>query len=286
MKLLIHGIQDLVLDAGTVSEKKDNFIISPPTNTMFDQIWNWLESHPRKYFGYNNWAFGIGATALCYRWGTYLAALMDENKPIHPHAGASHSAVSMISQNEMMRINIEASSNLARLLEKLHKDEHNAIDFILRAYDWLPMPQKQVKRKWEAVAIIYKTLEIYKDHLQEYAKERSEQAVKFPYRSLANTITVLAYRNGEVENVHAGKGAAYSLDHRRFTQSQSRKVVRGIAEHLSALFTAKPLWQDNLSIPEKWPSCLAGLPYVMFYPYDWSLSQLSSEIIHNKEWCK
>jgi hypothetical protein len=37
---------------------------------------------------------GIGATALCLRWGTYLAVLLDEHKPIDPGAGSP--ATSMI----------------------------------------------------------------------------------------------------------------------------------------------------------------------------------------------
>lgn len=285
MKLLVHAIKELILDAGTITEKDGQFIILPPAQHMFDQMWNWLECHNRKNTGYHHWALGIGATALCYRWGTYLAVLMDKNKPIDPRVSVPQNTFSMISQDEMMRINIEASSNLAKLLENLHKDEYKTIDFILRAYDWLPMPQRQVKRNWKTVAMIYKTLEVYKDSLQIYTKDILNQAVKFPYRSLANTITVLAYRNGEVENVHAGKAAACCLNYRRFSQNQSRKVLRTIAEQLSAVFTTKPLWLDDPAIPGEWPNNLGGLPYVAFYPHDWSLSKSSSEIVLKKEWC-
>jgi hypothetical protein len=63
---------------------------------------------------------GIGATALCLRWGTYLAVLLDEHKPLDPRIGSVE--ISMISDSEMKRINLEFSANLARLIRMLHEE--------------------------------------------------------------------------------------------------------------------------------------------------------------------
>ena len=40
---------------------------------------------------------------------------------------------------------------------------------------------------------------------------------EYPYRTLANAIINLAYRNGPIEEIHAGKAGTYSLTHRRMT---------------------------------------------------------------------
>jgi hypothetical protein len=282
MDFPIQVMNDLVLNAGTVAVQSDKYILTPPEITLFDQLWDWLGRHPRKNYGIRNYALGIGATALCFRWGTYLAALMDENKPLDPRA--ENGNISMISDGEMKRINIEASYNLARLLEKLHADEYEAFDFMLRAYDWLPMPRKSVKPNWRSIQTIYAVLECYQRVAQPFFVERSAQVIQHPYRALANTIVVWAYRSGKVEDVHAGKYAPYSLTHRRFTPRQTREILRGTAEHLSAVMSAKPAWDTTLpEVTDPWPQRLAGLPYATFYPSEWSLDQSSAQVTLIKE---
>ena len=102
MDLRIQVTDDLVLNAGTVAVQSDEYILTPPEITQFDQLWDWLSRHPRKNYGIRNYALGIGATALCFRWGTYLAALMDENKALDPRAESGN--ISMISDQEMKRM--------------------------------------------------------------------------------------------------------------------------------------------------------------------------------------
>ncbi len=285
LELMVQVKDDLVLNAGKVTVESDRYILTPPETSLFDQLWNWLAEHPRRDYGIHNYALGIGATALCFRWGTYLSVLMDENKPIDPRAAEGN--ISMISNREMKRINIEASYNLAFLFEKMHSNENETLDFILRAYDWLPMPHKRIKPDWKNIRTIYAFLASYKNFVDPFYQERSEQAIKHPYRALANVLSVLAYRNGDIENVHAGEGAAYPLTHRRFTFHQSRDILRGTAEHLSAALAAKPAWDSTLpNISEPWPQRLAGLPYITFYPWDWSLDQSSASVTLLKEWCQ
>jgi hypothetical protein len=273
------------LNAGTVTAQADEYVLTPPETTLFDQLWEWLAAHPRKYYGLRNYMLGIGATALCFRWGTYLACLMDENKPLDPRT--ADSSTSMIADEEMKRINIEASYNLARLFEKMHQDEPQALDYILRAYDWLPMPSKSVKPKREGTRIIYAVLANYTQFLEPALREYSERAGQHPYRSLANMVTALAYRNGEVENVHAGKQNAFSLTHRRFSPRQTRDVLRSIAAHLSVMLAIKLVWDATIpGMSEPWPQRLAGLPYLTSYPRDWSLNQSSALVTLLKKWCE
>jgi hypothetical protein len=144
MNLDVDMSESLTLRAGLVSKGNDRLLIIPPDQSMFDQLYAWLHQRPVPTVGFNYWVLGIGATALCLRWGTYLAVLMDCTKPIDPRA--REPLTSMISEQEMKRINIEASSNLARLLRMWYEDEDKCFDTLRRAYEWLPMPQRRVKR--------------------------------------------------------------------------------------------------------------------------------------------
>jgi hypothetical protein len=74
------------------------------------------------------------------------------------------------------------------------------------------------------------------------ADQASSMPLTHPYHTLANTIVNMVYRNGAIENIHAGKGVLLSLTHRRFTDSQSRKVIRQSAESLSPFVCDFPLW--------------------------------------------
>jgi hypothetical protein len=114
--------------------------------------------------------------------------------------------------------------------------------------------------------------------------EASENAIAHPYRSLANAIISLAYRNGPIENIHAGSGTAYRVTHCRFTTSQTREVIRFASERISAIISACPLWYERLPDLPPWPQRLAGLPFIMLYPEHWSLTEISSQIRLEKEW--
>lgn len=267
------------LDAGSIIENGDVYLIVPPEKTMFGQLNDWLLQQPTPNIGLNNWALGIGATALCIRWGTYLSVLMDETKPVDQRA--KDGFTSMISNQEMKRINIEASSNFSYLLKKMYEDEFEAFDLLLRAYEALPMPQKRVKRERQAHEIIIGTMMVVNSN--EFA-ERSKIAVANPFRSIANMIVNLSYRNGPIENIHAGSEFGYSLKNCRFTNKQMSTVVRFSAEHLSGIMGGMPIWDKNIPGVTEWPQRLAVLPLSVFYPRDWSMTESSSHIKLQKEW--
>ena len=64
---------------------------------------------------------GVAAAALTLRWGSYLVALLDHDKPVWPEVHAQ--MTSRISDSEMARINIEASAGLAAWIELRREDE-------------------------------------------------------------------------------------------------------------------------------------------------------------------
>ena len=121
--LSVQVTRSLSLDAGSWCTEGKATILRAPAVTIFDQVadWLWRQTQPPDSTRLGMQMIGIGAAALCLRWGTYLAVLLDESKPLDPRARSPE--ISMISDNEMKRINIEFSFNLARLIQMLHEDE-------------------------------------------------------------------------------------------------------------------------------------------------------------------
>jgi hypothetical protein len=72
MNLQVQLNQEFLLDMGAVNEETDQYVLLPPDKSQFDQLVEFLQSHPQKSNSFNRWVLGIGATALCFRWGTYL----------------------------------------------------------------------------------------------------------------------------------------------------------------------------------------------------------------------
>jgi hypothetical protein len=69
------------LQAGNVEVENRLITISPPSPSMFDQLLDWLETRSlRTPVELDPEMMGVGATALCLRWGTYLAILVDESR--------------------------------------------------------------------------------------------------------------------------------------------------------------------------------------------------------------
>lgn len=263
--LWVPVVDDFRLNAGEIDQRQDRLSIRPPKEPLFGQLCAWLGEQPDPAIGYPAWALGIGATALCLRWGTYLCVLLDESKPVDPRA--ADSTVSMIDDQEMMRINLEASANLARLLVRLHTDEVAAWDLLRRAYAYLPMPQRRVARNTEACEQILSSLTAF------YRRLPASPLPEYPYRTLANAIINLAYRNGPIEAIHAGRVEDHPLESRRMTSRQAGRVMRFTAERLAGIIGACPFWDERFSSLPAWPRRVAGLSSAFFYPRAWSLTQ-------------
>lgn len=70
-----------------------------------------------------------------------------------------------------------------------------------------------------------------------YQEDRLEQictgVARQPTRVLANALINVCWRNGPVEEIHAGRTANYGLDQRRMTPSEERLLVRTTADRLA-----------------------------------------------------
>jgi hypothetical protein len=129
----------IVLDAGTVEETAEHFTIHPPVTPMIDQLLAQLDEMPERTGDYKIEHLRVSFTALCVRWGTYLATLMDTSTTLHPAIPSFHKRqpekYSFISDSEMQRMNIEVSFNLFRLVQVFRERGHLGLTQLLwKAY--------------------------------------------------------------------------------------------------------------------------------------------------------
>jgi hypothetical protein len=103
-------------------------------------------------------------------------------------------------------------------------------------------------------------------------------AERYPSRIFANALVNTAWRNGPVEDIHAGGYRGYPLDQRRVTSREERELVDFASERLALGMTVcLQLVSENLR--RSWSEQV--LPYglvVMIAPSRWTLTETSREI--------
>jgi len=281
--LSVPVTDSLALDAGTCVGSAAAVTILPPSVSMLDQLLDWLSRQaPPDSKELKSASMGIGATALCLRWGTYLTVLLDDRKPVDPRAASP--GISMISDSEMKRINLEFAANLARLVRMLHEDESHCRGLLHLACEYLAMPRLRPARCDELLSPL---LELTSPRFWSSAgpdlRARMERiqpvVIRHPYRVLANSMALAAWRNGPVEDIHAGLGSDYSLDHRRASDRQIQEVMRFTSERLAAVLGSFRPWERGAGSVFAWPGNLAGI-YISprFTSRIWSLTESSSRI--------
>jgi hypothetical protein len=104
------------------------------------------------------------------------------------------------SHNEMKRINIELSFNLARLIQLLHEDEERFNRLLCLSYRYLPMPQVlslQSTRILDSLTGL--TSPDFYNGAQPDLRERMDHirpaTHQYPCRIIANAMAVTCYRN-------------------------------------------------------------------------------------------
>ena len=230
---------------------------------MFDQLSDWLsrQSAPEPA-PFSSETIGIGATALCLRWGSYLAVLLDENKPLDPCVASPE--ISMVADSEMKRINIEFSSNLARLIRMLHEDEAGCYRLLHLAHQYLPMPRLQFRHcpnPFEAFQRLCSHFfcEMAGIDLRDRLDRARPIVTPDAYRVLGNRIALASWRNGPVEELHSGRALAYSLSYRRATDRQSRELMSFASGHLTVLISRFRPWAQCPGSAPPWPENIAGI---------------------------
>lgn len=279
-KIMVQVTPEFALDAGTVFEDKDSVTINAPELPLFDQLCAWLVERPSVDRAGGQPKLSqvyIGATAIFMRWGTWLAALLDRNKPLDPRVDE----YSMISDSEMRRIQIEATWNLAQLIKLAHRDKSGFYKLCLSAHAHLPMSCEPVGASIKiknVLTLLYSLPGILPQAEQVIAARRD--VATDPYRVLANMLVNMAYRNTtHIESLHAGCVGAYTLTHRRIPESDEEIIMSTLSSQVYGAVKTSPWlsadWPDNLTF-------VRAMPFI--YPYDWSLTDSSAEITLPREW--
>lgn len=226
---------------------------------------------------------GIAAAALALRWGSYLAVLLDHGKPVWPEADSP--STSRISDEEMARINIEASAALAEWFDIYRADKGGRLfeQLLNRAVAYLPMPVKKSKltvTEFGALsepAMAARLVEVAgPSHLERVRADVD----RYPSRVLANALVNSAWRNGPVEQIHAGAFRGYPLDQRRVTPDEEHELMASASERL-AQGTSVCLRFSLEQPPRPWPEQV--LPYglaerLRITPSRWTLTEVSRAV--------
>jgi hypothetical protein len=288
-RLQVRVNDELVLDAGTYEEIAGagghEWLIHPPETTLFHQLLAYLQTKPdppEHRSGTMIGREGVAAAAVVLRWGSYLAVLLDRDKPIW---SAVHSAeTSRISDDEMARINIEASAALADWINLYRGAPTLYRMFVDRAFEYLPMPIRTASKlrvkEFTALAIP----EIAGIVVQAADPERlarvRDDAERWPSRLFANALVNTAWRNGPVEDVHAGYVLGYPLNQRRMTPEEERDLMgfasAGMALGMNVCWSlaredSGPSWPERVL-----PYGLAEL--LLITPSRWTLTEVSRQV--------
>jgi hypothetical protein len=234
--LRVRVNDELVLDAGTVEEVAGRDgpgrLVRPPGTTLFHQVLAYLRAKadpPARPPGASAGREGVAAAAVSLRWGSYLAVLLDRGKPLCEAARSA--GTSRISDEEMARINIEASAALAEWVDLCRTEAGRQLHARLvdRALAYLPAPRRSARLELGPFAYladpgVARRMERAADPAG-LARIRAE-AKRHPSRLFANALVNVAWRNGPVEAIHAGHSAAYPLEERRVTPAEERTLMR------------------------------------------------------------
>jgi hypothetical protein len=289
-RLSVRLNNELVLDAGSCVETADRRssekVIQPPAITLYRQVLDYLKMKPDppvRLQGSRIGHEGVAAAALTLRWGSYLAVLLDRDKPVWPEAKSV--GTSRISDGEMARINIEASAALAEWIDLYRADPNGRayIQLVDRAVYYLPMPKKTAKPKVTAFAALAAD-DVAERLIQNTDAARlasvRANADRYPTRIFANALVNSSWRNGPVENIHAGRYRGYSLEHRRITVVEERELI-DFASQRFALGMA--VCSQIVTEPHQRPWREQVLPYglaeiLMVTPTGWTLTESSREV--------
>ncbi|MFH1434707.1 MAG: hypothetical protein ABIJ56_03225, partial [Pseudomonadota bacterium] len=287
VRLRVRVNDELVLDAGACEEVSGPngpaLLIRPPQTTLFHQVLAYLRAKPDppcRPTGSMAGREGVAAAALALRWGSYLAVLLDRDKPVW--SAARTEGISRISDEEMARINIEASAALGEWIDLFREDTGGGLyaRLVDRAVHYLPMPKKTSKLAVGEFAALAAFSEpgtaaglVRATDAARRERVRAD-AERFPSRILANALVNAAWRNGPVESIHAGRAQDYPLGQRRVTAAEERTLMRFAGSGL-ALGMTVCLRLAMERLPRPWAEQV--LPYglasmMLVTPSGWTLT--------------
>jgi len=287
--LRVRVDEDLVVDAGWWEEVLDDDgavrrCVHPPERPMFEQVLDYLASVPPEpgYPGLHLGQEAVAATAVCLRWGSYLAVLADRDKPLWSQA--RQEGLSRIADSEMARINVEASAALARWIDVMRTDWERYLALAWAARR-LPMTRKRVQRDRSSISLLGLSVPEFAAMLEsraqgKWGRRARASAEAHPTRVLANAIVNACWRNGPIDDIHAGQPSTYPLTQRRITPSEERTLVRTTAGRLAqGIFAVFGLIHEKSE--RTWAERVLPfnlVPDLLVTPTGWSLDEQTRQV--------
>ncbi len=212
--LRVRVTDGLILNAGAWRLAADRHqtptaIIEPPSVPMFQQVVEYLEAKPIPTGGNMRRADEArAAAAVCLRWGSYFALLADPSRPDAPHL--DDELVSQIDDGEMARLNVEISAAIAWWFSLCGSNGERYWDLVHRALVYLPVGPKTVRPapygdRLLACAMPKMAAQVRRAWPADRLDQDLALAQDHGVRVFANTITLHAWRNGPIEDLHAGR---------------------------------------------------------------------------------
>jgi hypothetical protein len=291
-RLRVRVNAELVLDAGSqervATRDGAEWLLRPPEVSMFHQVVAYLRAKPEptRNAGSNIAREGVAAAAVALRWGSYLAVLLDGQKPVWE--AAEDSETSRISDEEMARINIEASAALAEWVDIFRANPCGGqyAAFVDKAVAYLPMPRRAARRTtgpFEALGsagVASQLVTAMTASAREHVDRARANAERHPSRVFANALVNVAWRNGPVEDIHAGRFRGYPIDERRITPAEERTLMRFTIDRMAmGMWTCFGLCTEQP--PRSWSE--QALPYglagaLLLTPSQWTLTEASRDV--------
>jgi hypothetical protein len=174
---------------------------------------------------------------------------------------------------------------LAAWIELYREDEAIYRQLVNRAVAYLPMLTRTSKAKVSASAFAAIADPTMASRLEQavdperLARVRAEVA-DHPSRVFANALANVAWRNGPVEDIHAGRFQEYPLTQRRVTPAEEKEPMQSASDGLALGLTVccVLLWErPPRPRPEQALPC--GLATMMLItPHRWTLTETSREV--------
>jgi len=272
----------LVLDLGEHRAEAGAEVIEPPATPLYDQLIAWLDARqpapawkPRDVRRLS----GVATTLVCVRWSTWLARLCDAALPMWEHAGDA--AVSGIDDREMARINIEASYAMERWIELLRTDRARWETLAAKALHYLPLAGRRVApaRTTPILVALHPEMPAVARQWVAEHPDRARPIGDKATRIFANAAMVLGYRNGPVEDVHAGGDEGVPFGVRRITPADEAAIMEFSGRELAV---AVQLVETLVASGAAWEEAM--LPYSLPIPAwsgadEWSVEEWSRRVV-------
>lgn len=270
-----------MLDLGEQRVEDGADVVEAPATPMYDQLIAYLDARQPA----PAWKpcdlrrlSGVATTLVCVRWSTWLARLCDPALPMWEHAGDA--AVSAIDDGEMARINIEASYALEQWIELLRSDRERWEMLAAKALHYLPLAGRRVApaRTSPILVALHPDMPAVAQQWMAEHPGRARPIGQRATRIFANAAMVLGYRNGPVEDVHAGRDEGLPLGARRITAADEAAIMEFSGAELAV---AIRLVDSLVDTGAPWEEAM--VPYSLPIPAwsgadEWSVDESSRQV--------